>query len=328
MTSILCTDVQPPAQCGTTGRLEINPAAPLGAVFANGLGDAVLALPALRALKSAAALTRLATPVAPQLDILFDEFADERRRIGFGPGNSFPTDQLRAALSGTDIVAFLTTWENDALREWLAETAGRVASFGFSPLFGDKTIKASGHYFDRYLAISQAMTGVGSLEAFAYPHSCRQWTPFERDLGPRLADFDYWVLHPDTKAYKNLPPSFWNQFVSVVLRRRPTTRLVIVGRDHRAFVDEIRSDRRVILAPSNFALCTYLVSRCSRFCGVDSCFLHYADLQRTPCLGLVRGGADLERWGLRLTPCRDVLRIRDDEEPEAEEVAERLCALC
>lgn len=312
---------------GRAGRAAAG-SARLGAVFANGLGDAVLALPALRALKRSAAFSRLATPVAPQLDILFDEFTDERRRIGLGPGNAFAHDQLRAALGDSGVVAFFTTGETESLRAWLNHTAGQVTSLGLSDLFGDETVQARGHYFDRYLEIARTLTGVGSLETFAYRHTCRQWAPFERDLGPRLADFDYWVLHPDTKAHKNLPASFWNQLVSIVLRRRPDTHLVVVGRDHRAFVDEMRSDRRVILAPSNFALCTYLVSHTARFCGVDSCFLHYADLQRVPSLGLVRGGADLERWGLHLTPVRDMLQIDDEAVPDAEEVAERLCGLC
>ncbi len=284
----------------------------VGAFFANGIGDAVLALPAIRALKKQVPEARIVAPLGWPMQVIFDEFADDLRQLPFGLRKEFSVAEVSEALGFPRKVAFFTTWVNPSLSHWLEQTSATTESHGMFREFAPYAVATDAeHYFDRYMAVTNAVTGGCELSDYAYRHSCGVWEEFYAGAELKLEALgDYWVLHPDTSEDKTFASSFWVALIDDLLGRDPDRTLVVVGKNHKALIGAARWEGRVILAPPEFALSTLIVTRAARFIGIDSCFLHYADLQGVASVGLFRK-PNFARWGLRLAAARSNILVED-----------------
>lgn len=298
---------------------------PVAAIFSNGIGDAVLTLPAIRALMQGLPEARLIVSRSPAIQEIFDEFRERIVALDFTENHEFSPKDLDLIMHKFDRIAFYTTWRNASLEEWISNNRNRTPSTGLLDCFSRQVSPREDHYFYRYGDISKAMGVDFDLKDFTYPHTSLSWDNFDPRFGESFSKFGkYLVIHPDTKAYKCLEGRFWEELVDAILDAEPDCKIIGVGRDVGKFITK---RERVTLSPPNFSLSTFLVSNAERFIGVDSCFLHYADLQRIPSLALVRGGADQRRWGLALTPKRATVTVAEDADLQARVIANILSTL-
>jgi hypothetical protein len=105
-------------------------------------------------------------------------------------------------------------------------------------------------------------------------------------------------VHPETKAEKMWAPQHVAWVLNRFLARHPEYRVIVSSLDP---VDFTLPSDRVHYSSHHLELTVAMVGHADVFLGVDSCFLHAADLFRVPGVGLF-GPTDPARWGFRLSP--------------------------
>lgn len=267
----------------------------------NGIGDHVLAMPALRALSRAfdGRMRIACAPGAPKF--LFDELPLRGVVEVEGPGRGAfsPPPALRRC----DLALFLSPWVGGQLAR-LVESLEDAVSVGPS-IFCDLKVQSNGrpHAADVGFWVAQAVVGDIALEDFSAPlkipaRSRRKASEFRRGMrGARKM----LVLHPETHARKRWSYSSLRETVGCFLREHPDYCVRVVGQgsvapDRWAGIRGLAECRGLSLEES-FAL----VSQADLFLGMDSCMLHVADLFRVPSVGLF-GPTPAWRWGFRFSP--------------------------
>lgn len=274
--------------------------------FANGLGDALMALPGIRAALHAMPEATLITPHHPAYDFIFSEF---ERRISIPPrsGLEFDWRDLDRRAGEPDRLAVFTSWSSDALKDWVTVVNGRGFTSG---LIGEVSRIAigEGHYVRRYFEVARNIDPALSLEDHTLPLLTLST---ELDPGGQC----YYVLHLDSADEKMLADAVWEELVSSLARRRPDLQPVVVGRDLTCRRRLGGTGKSIAHAPFDFAASCEILAGATFFAGVDSSFLHFADLQRIPAVGVFRTPND-DRFGLHLTPNRVNLRVGPDAESQ------------
>lgn len=272
----------------------------------NGIGDAFLSIPTMRALNHIFP-NKIKLIYAPESTrFLWDRGtmvlipADARPRHILAGSSTAPRINVRgiAELVGqTDIFVSLVNWWSDEL----AELVSRV-----SP---NLTI-GTGRHFDEMISWRERHT----VEAlFQIPRL------FEPQLSPR----DFWgfdgnvvalpplasararancdglyrlAIHMDTSEDKMWDGDLLRELLTKLLHRHPQLSIILLGMEDPGLAD-LSSHPRVLNGlrlPLSDSLA--LISQSDLFLGVDSCFLHAADLFRKPGVGLFRRGFSLQ-WG-------------------------------
>ncbi len=296
----------------------------LGVVFYNGIGDAILALPALRAIAKFVGDFRLVCPAGAPYQFIFSEFAKHLVPCPVNLAESFSPEDLWAILGRPPRVIFLTTWRNSSFDKWESFARGRILTFG-PIVYSKRGLGASPeHYFDLYMSLSAQITSDKNLSNYAYAHQpdvVRTIPSFALTLTDRLKM--PWVFHAETRREKMISPQFWNALTSLVLSST-TSDIVFVGNFDVSKAH--RGSGRVFQSRRHFPLCAHLVSRASVFIGIDSCFLHYADLQGAPCIGIFTS-TDPAYWGPRLSARRAVMKADATSPFNARSCYELACVL-
>jgi ADP-heptose:LPS heptosyltransferase len=106
------------------------------------------------------------------------------------------------------------------------------------------------------------------------------------------------LVHPETKPEKTWPPDRFAWVLDRFLAARPEYVVLVSSL---APVDFGVGDPRVIRIDFHLELAFALVRHVDLFLGVDSCFLHAADLFRVSGIGLF-GPTRPSQWGFRLSP--------------------------
>ena len=119
------------------------------------------------------------------------------------------------------------------------------------------------------------------------------------------------ILHAESK-----PAKCWrtDRFVSVldhVLDRLPDAWVFDVGQETVPYDAGIHGDRVVPACEMPLSHALAIVSRAHFFVGVDSCFLHAADLFRVPGVALF-GPTHPHEFGFRFAPARHVVGAQMD----------------
>ena len=278
--------------------------------FANGIGDALMALPGIRAALRAMPDATLITPTNPAYDFIFSGI-EHRIRIPPQSGLEFDWKELDRRAGEPDRLAIFTSWSSVALAEWTSVVNGRGYTSG---LIGEasRIAVSEGHYIRRYFEVARKIDPALRLEDHILPLI----DPADE---PGLRGQEYYVLHLDTGAEKRLANSVWEGLVASLEQHRPDLRPVVIGRD-------LMSERRlggtlqgVAHAPFDFAACCKILAGATFFAGVDSSFLHFADLQRIPAVGVFRT-QNAERFGLYLTPHRLNLQVGPSEDAQVSDL--------
>lgn len=301
------------------------------AIFANGLGDHLLALPAMRALAELfqGRLTLVCMPGVRSLffsDLPLRSFCEvameslEGRRI-------FDAETVAQEVGKTDLFLSLNPWHSQAVTQ-LLELLGRPRSIGFHRSF-EKALPLDFKKHSAELAFEVPRQLAPSLrvEDYADPPGipAGAWRR-ARDLHSLVpasmrvlavhADTGIWTSSGSTASAATVMPScvrgskMWpaHRFVQLLdqFLRRHTEFVVFVVGAKDLHLDQGDCGSRIFPClglPLDTTLA--LVGQSDFFIGVDSCMLHAADLYRIPGIGLF-GPTDYREFGFRFSPHRHV----------------------
>jgi ADP-heptose:LPS heptosyltransferase len=107
-------------------------------------------------------------------------------------------------------------------------------------------------------------------------------------------------LHPETQEDKMWHPEGFAWVLEHFLDAHPEFK-VFVATVRPYSIEMARHRERVRALKVHFELALAIMKRVDLYLGVDSCFLHAADLFRLPGAGLF-GLTDSRKWGFRLSP--------------------------
>jgi ADP-heptose:LPS heptosyltransferase len=279
--------------------------------FANGLGDAILNLPALRA---------LATLFHGRLTLVCDRgfhelwFSElplktvvESRMCMEDGGRQFCVTVVGDSISECDLFLSLVPWHSKSLKA-LLEYLRPTASIGFFPDFDITLPRDYGkHSADLCFDLPKYLDPSLNLEDYATPPQFppEVWRK-ARHLRSLLPDFSrILAVHTETVSEKVWPYDRLVAALDIFLDRHNDFLVLVVGCSDNT-LDVGRHGKRVIPAyglPLILSCC--LVAQADAFLGVDSCMLHVADFCRVPGVGLF-GPTKSTEFGFRLSCHRHV----------------------
>jgi ADP-heptose:LPS heptosyltransferase len=285
------------------------------AFFSNGIGDALLALPALRALCEifAGRLTLVCDAGAHQ--VLFHELYDcriveltnmrKRDRV-----RSFDVEAVVAATGPVDLFLSLVPWRAPSLTA-LIHALEPGLSVGFHPEY-DLDLRPRGimHSADLAFLVPQLIDSSKLFENFgAPPRLQRAAAEMAADLRKNLPAWArVLVVHPDTDAAKCWSVEHLIALLNVFLAQRREFIVWVVGLPYGPINVGAHAGRIVSCVGLPLDISIGLVGQADFFIGVDSCMLHAADLFRIPGVGLF-GPTNPAEWGFRIGPQRHVCGI-------------------
>lgn len=277
------------------------------AIFSNGFGDHLLNLPALRAL---AALFPGRLALVCQTGMRESFFSGlhlrQAREIEMtydGRGKAFDADAVAAALAPCDLFLSLNPWHSSSV-DRLFERFGCPPSIGFHEPFGVVLERDfSKHSSELAFDVPRRLDPSLRLDDFGAPP---EWPGrFAREADGILAELPpgarVLAVHTDTEERKMWPAGRFAELLDRFLARHPDFVALDVSEQDLG-LDHQRIFRRCGLP---LPVAVMLVAKSDVFFGVDSCFLHAADLWRVPGVGLF-GPTEPHEWGFRFGPGRHV----------------------
>lgn len=274
--------------------------------FVAGFGDQVMSLPAMRALSAIfpnglqlllgegmLSFFYRGLPVRDVTRVWYADFADRRIDV----------ERILPRARSCDFFIGLSPWVSPSVVE-LAARLGARRTLGHMDGFDDVLPYDSRvHMFDLLFSIPQRLRSDLSLDDFSYPP---RFSPAAEAAALRFVrehvppGHRILFVHPETHTEK-----MWSQAsLSWVLQR-----FLDMHSDVTVFVASVmwyplaltRHWDRIVLVDEHLELVLAALRYADLFLGVDSCFLHAADLYRIAGVGLF-GPTAPHRWGFRLSP--------------------------
>lgn len=293
--------------------------------FLSNIGDAVLMLPALRAL--AELFTEPLTLICPAVvyDLCFREVSDRhvdttglpltgpRPLPGVAP-RAVDYDSLAARIGPVDVFIDTLTWKalSSTVIRPLVHRLSPTTTIGFPTDDGYDFViaKEDCHAADLSFKLVHLFDPALRIEDYAgpLPLPARVVEQARRVRAAVPAGTKVLVVHADTDwADKRWPITRFTALLDQFLARHPDFVVWVVGMGHES-LDAGREGRRVysrLGLPLDLTMA--LVAQADLFLGVDSSMLHAADLARVPGVGLF-GPTRAATWGFRFGPHRHVER--------------------
>jgi ADP-heptose:LPS heptosyltransferase len=279
--------------------------------FVNGLGDHLLALPALRALaKLFPRRLRLACASGARWNVFADvplTDAIELETATIAGTCEFDFELARKRIGPCDLFLSLVPWHSESMHRLLAAlTSG--SSIGYHPDFRialplNYAKHSSELAFDLPRRIDATLTFHDFVAPPRWPmqashHACR----IRRAIP---AGFRVVAVHVDTKPEKMWRDDRWIAFLDAILERFYDIFVLVVGRQERQWQRALHCARIFPCHALPVAVSFALVGLADIFIGVDSAMLHAADLCRVPGVGLF-GPTSSTEFGFRLSRHRHV----------------------
>jgi hypothetical protein len=264
----------------------------IGVFFANGIGDHIMVLPALRALLSALP-QRVALFTAPDLrHVVLDDLIAAREvpiHLSMVDGRNHFNPEIGLMLSGEiGLFISLNPWHSIEVDQ-LLENLRPSLTVGMSKKF-DIWVKPLSleHSSDRAFRVATAIDPTLKINDFtqAPSLSSRAILAADKILDQVPDSCHVMTVHNDTLAHKVWSPHRLAKTLSTFMSSRKSVYALVVDRGGPE-LQLLRHLPRVIVPtdlPLDVALA--LVSRSDLFLGIDSCMLHMADLCRVPGVGL------------------------------------------
>jgi hypothetical protein len=287
-----------------------------GVFFANGIGDHLMVLPALRALLSVIVrpVTLFAEPYLRHL--VFAELGTERDvpiQLSVVDGRNHFDPDVGRTVSGT-IGRFisLNPWHStdvDRLLAYIDPTSSVGMSREFDlwvpPVMHD-------HAVDRAFRVVTAIDPTLTIDGFTRPPRLSEHAMAAADdlLGTVPDGCRILAVHNETLPHKVWPAPLLAGTVADHLSSHRDSYVVVLDRG--GPTRQIAHQLPRVIVPDHLPLDVALavVSRADLFLGVDSCMLHMADLCRVPGVGLFGPGASEPlgsgEMGFRFGPHRHV----------------------
>ena len=277
------------------------------AVFlVNGLGDQLIALPAMRALGAI-------FPMGIQLLLGEGMFSFFYRGLLVGEGirvwwsdcdkRIIDVERTVAGTAPCDVFVCLSTWAAPSVVD-LAGKMGANWSVGCFEVFDEVVpINESAHMFDRLFAIPQHFRADLCLEDFSYTplfsaaaeEAARRFVCRHVPPGGRIL-----FVHPETRPDKMWSSASFSWVLERFLDTHPEF-MVVVSDIEPHPLQLSRYQHRMVWVDHHLELALAMLSHADLFLGIDSCFLHAADLFRLPGVALF-GPTEPRQWGFRFSP--------------------------
>lgn len=279
---------------------------PIGTlIYANGIGDHLVTLPAVRAL-SRLLEGRLRLVTAPEVARLFyrDVSVGEVAAIPFsgepGGGKRFDAEWAARRIGRCPLLVSLNPWHSRSMDE-LLRLVRPEASIGLDPAFDAYVpLDFSLHSADMAFSLVRALDPSLRIDEFSGPPDLDAEA---RRKGRALVTglpqgFRAIAVHADTQPWKEWRPEHFRAALHGFLDRRPDYVAFVLGsRD--LGLDQGPHGARVLPAIGlSLHASMAVVEASDLFLGVDSCLLHAADLFRTPGVALF-GATSAAEWGFR-----------------------------
>lgn len=286
--------------------------------FLGGIGDQILAWPAMRAIGRATGGKAVLAAPRCAVDRLWCD-VPLAGRVALDPTVSLatPIDGLDA-VRGAEVLVSLTSWPHEAkLRRMLAGVGAR-RTIGFFPLYDEVVAFDPGaHMLEKYYAVARHVAGGDAvLEKDDGPPALPPEAEIEAGLavghlrGPKGLKLLF--FHPETKAEKRWSEDAWCSVLSGFLLARQDFAALVVSRDGYALGAPAWVRERVAHFQTPLLPALAAVRHADLFLGVDSCFLHAADAHRVPGVA-VFGPTSPGAWGFKRSPLhRHVVAERGD----------------
>ncbi len=275
-------------------------------LFANGYGDHYINLPTIRALATLfngrlvlvgikGAINQIAG------DLTLHKLVELPMRHN-GTGRSFDVKNALSLISHCDLFISLNPWQSDDLSQLIDELKPQT-SIGF---FKDYDISITRDYNKHAIDL-----------AFDVVHLFRpDWQPEQFSKAPRfeLNDIEFankivnslptnqklLCIHPDTLPEKMWSEQNWIQLIDTFLNKYPNYTVIIIGLSG---IDSTQCQNQQSIIPAYrlpISVSALLLSKAALFIGVDSVFLHIADLYRIRTIALF-GPTSIQEWGIRFS---------------------------
>lgn len=276
-------------------------------MFANGYGDHYLNLPAIRAL--ARFYQGRLTLVGIDPAIMDIARGLPLARVVALPMQHTPTGRLfdvhnaLEEIGQCDAFLSLNPWMNEPLQQLITGLGPKVSVGFFEPFDIRLQRDYSKHSCDLAFDMVHLLRPDWSPEQFAQaPTYARSDVELAERIHAALpSECKVLCIHPDTLPEKMWPEHCWVEMIDQLLDRYSDCRVVIVGL-RGIDVERCRHHEAVIPAYGlPISVSGVLLSKADVFVGVDSVFLHIADLFRVFAVGLF-GATDVSEWGVRFGP--------------------------
>lgn len=260
--------------------------------FANGIGDAVLALPAVRALTTRLplAVTLITRGDAPYLPLLQPLPFRRIMCINKGTRDVWEPDEIRAVTTQVgrcDLFVGLTPWQSASLRE-LRRALRPSFSVGFDVDY-DVHIPPG---VDRHSSllmfdlVTRAINGAHFGDFCGPPELPAASCDFAQRLRAACQGMKLLVIHGDTSQEKMWTPARWSATVRRFLARHEDYVALSAGSRSAAFEYGVGFAQTQEQIPLTLCDSMAVVQQADVFVGVDSCMLHVADLSAVPSVAL------------------------------------------
>jgi len=270
----------------------------------NRLGDQLITLPALRAL-SALFPGGLQLLLGEGMSSFFYRGLPigEPVRVRWKDHGAGHIDASRTSADANpcDLFLCLSAHASRTVRD-LADTMGARLSVGYAPGLDHQMEAASAtHAFDQAFAVARQVESSLGLEDYAAPPVFS--APAEAAAGRLAAGIvgsreRILFVHPETGPERTWPRERFAWVIERFLEARPD--YVVIASSLEPFDLGINAGR-IRRIDEHLELTLALMRHVDLFLGIDSCFLHAADLFRVPGVALF-GPTKPWRWGFRLSP--------------------------
>ena len=299
--------------------------------FVWGLGDHILALPALRALGRLlpGRLTLLSTFSAPDLffgDVGFARIVQVEMDFHRADGSLFDLVTAAAVLGQQDLLIVIA---DSYPSEWdaLSRLLQCKWSVGLSEFCSYRIdVEALGHTVDRAFAVPKLFRSDLEPEDFAYPFPLPAASvEFAESIRSHLQGRKLLVIHGETKPNKRWSVARFRETINIFLQKHRNYMAVEIARSHSIFGDDV-PDNIVPIIGLPLASGIALTASADILLCVDSLFLHVADLWRTPSVAIF-GRTAPARWGFRFNTLFRHACAADMADLEVKSVLHDLCTL-
>ncbi|HVI48708.1 MAG TPA: glycosyltransferase family 9 protein [Chitinophaga sp.] len=289
--------------------------------FVNAIGDAFISLPTIRSLNKTFN-GNLAVITNSFLKPLFEEEGLKEIRtinsdIRYDDQNRamyhFDIPDFKSVLNGTDFFIDINPWHvADNLNEFitLIKSVG-INSIGYFDFYAEHI---SPDYrinsFDNVFRIACHINQQEAIDQYAYPPKVRknieEFTRGIRNYFPE--DFILLGLHDETKPYKMWQAGKFELLINELQSRYSNLGILILSRSTSIDMENIYDGGRVLYFedPLSIQVMTGFVSAIDYFIGIDSMFLHLADMYKVPSIGLF-GPTNYREWGFRFTEGKEII---------------------
>lgn len=302
--------------------------------FANGIGDTILSLPALRAL--AELFPRRMTLVCdkPVFAFLSNELAFRRvvdtkmERNVPDWTREFHVPGVADEIGKCDLFISLVPWHSQSLKKLLQKLKPENSIGFFQDFHMRVSLDFQKHAADLAFDIPKQFDGSLRLEDYASP---LRLSPEGHRVAQTILELippavRILAVHADTGRNKMWPAERFVQLLDSFLERHPEFLVLVVGGSPQP-LDRGRNAQHVIPCYGlalDASFC--LVGHADIFLGVDSCMLHAADLYRIPSVGLFGASSPVE-FGFRLAEGCRVCKGRSMESIDVAQVLDALEAV-